>query len=141
MERSSARSCGACLGAMLALFAAIGLSSVIRKKKTTEDYLLAGQDVKPWLVALATVATCTSGYMFIGMIGFTYRVGLASLWIAIGWVFGDFVASVFSFGHIRRFADNKEIQTYSSLLSYRGTEPLKLVRLVAGVLTLPAFMP
>ena len=122
--------------AVLALFATIGLSSVVQKKKTTEDYLLAGQDVKPWLVALATVATCNSGYMFIGMIGFTYRVGLASLWIAIGWVLGDFIASVFSFGHIRRFADNKEIQTYSSLLSYRGGEPLKLVRFVAGVLTL-----
>jgi len=122
--------------AVLAIFAIIGLSSVVRKKKTTEDYLLAGQDVKPWLVALATAATCNSGYMFIGLIGFTYEVGLTSLWIAIGWVFGDFIASVFSFRHIRRFADNKEIQTYSSLLSYRGGEPLKMVRLVAGVLTL-----
>ena len=40
--------------AVLGIFALIGLSSVVRKKKTTEDYLLAGQDVKPWLVALAT---------------------------------------------------------------------------------------
>jgi len=120
----------------LTLFAVIGLSSVVQKKKTTADYLLAGQNVKPWLVALSTVATCNSGYMFIGMIGFTYKVGLASLWIAIGWVFGDFIISMFSFKHIRRFAGNKDIQTYSSLLSYRGTEPLKLVRLVAGILTL-----
>lgn len=122
--------------AVLALFAIIGLSSVIRKKKTTEDYLLAGQDVKPWLVALATAATCNSGYMFIGLIGYTYEVGLASVWIAIGWVFGDFIASMWSFRHIRRFAGNKEVQTYSSLLSYRGKEPLKIVRLVAGLITL-----
>ena len=120
----------------LALFAAVGLSSVLRKKKTTEDYLLAGQDVKPWLVALAAVATCNSGYMFIGLIGFTHRVGLTSVWLAIGWVLGDLIASLFSFGHIRRFADNKEIQTYSSLLSYRGSKPLRWVRLVAGTLTL-----
>ena len=122
--------------AFLALFAIIGLSSVIQKKKTTADYLLAGQDVKPWLVALAAVATCNSGFMFTGMIGITYKVGFSSIWIAIGWIFGDFIASVFSFGHIRQFADNKEIQTYSSLLSYRGGEPLKMVRFVAGVLTL-----
>ena len=51
---------------VLALFAIIGLSSVVQKKKTTKDYLLAGQDVRPWLVALATAATCNSGYMFIG---------------------------------------------------------------------------
>jgi Na+/proline symporter len=68
----------------LAIFAIIGLSSVVRKKKTTEDYLLAGQNAKPWLVALAAVATCNTGYMFIGLIGFTYKVGLTSLWIAIG---------------------------------------------------------
>jgi len=120
----------------LALFAAIGLSSVVKKKKTTADYLLAGQNVKPWLVALAAVATCNSGYMFIGLIGFTYKVGLTSIWIAIGWVFGDFISSIFSFKHIRRFADNKDIQTYSSLLSYRGGEPLKLVRLISGIITL-----
>lgn len=119
----------------LGLFAAIGLSSVVKKKKTTADYLLAGQNVKPWLVALAAVATCNSGYMFIGLIGFTYEVGLASIWIAIGWVTGDFISSVFSFKHIRKFADSKEIQTYSSLLSYRGGEPLKKVRLVSGILT------
>ena len=41
--------------AFLTMFAVIGLSSVVKKKKTTEDYLLAGQDVKPWLVALAAV--------------------------------------------------------------------------------------
>ena len=119
----------------LAIFAGIGLSSVIRKKKTTADYLLAGQDVKPWLVALAAVATCNSGYMFIGLIGFTYNVGLSAMWIAIGWVSGDFIASIFSFKHIRRFADNEEIQTYSSLLSYRGGEPLRIVRFVAGMIT------
>ncbi|HIG30601.1 MAG TPA: sodium/proline symporter [Verrucomicrobiales bacterium] len=119
----------------LALFAIIGLASVVRKKKTTADYLLAGQDVKPWLVALAAVATCNSGFMFTGMIGITYKIGLSSLWIAIGWVFGDFIASIFSFRHIRKFSENKEIQTYSSLLSYRGGAPLKPVRLVAGIVT------
>ncbi len=120
----------------LTFFAVIGLSSVVKKKNTTADYLLAGQNVKPWLVALAAVATCNSGYMFIGLIGFTYKVGLTSIWVAIGWVFGDFLSSIFSFKHIRRFADNKEIQTYSSLLSYRGKKPLKMVRLVSGILTL-----
>ena len=45
----------------LAMFATIGLSSVVRKKMSTEDYLLAGQDVKPWLVALAAVRKVLEG--------------------------------------------------------------------------------
>ncbi len=120
----------------LALFAIIGLSSVVLKKKTTADYLLAGQNVKPWLVALSAIATANSGYMFIGMIGFTYTVGFASIWLAIGWIVGDFTASILSFRNIRKCADNKNIQTYSSLLAFRGEQPLKRVRLVAGILTM-----
>ncbi|MCP4458243.1 MAG: sodium/proline symporter, partial [Cytophagales bacterium] len=56
--------------------------------------------------------------------------------VAIGWDFVVFIFSIFSFGSICGFADNKEIQSYRFLLSYRGGKPLKLVRLVAGFLTL-----
>ncbi|MCP4461124.1 MAG: sodium/proline symporter, partial [Cytophagales bacterium] len=84
----------------LALFAFIGLSSVVEKKNTTEDYLLAGQDVKPWLVGLAAAATCNSGYMFIGVIGYTYAAGLASIWLMVGWILGDFLASLAVHTHL-----------------------------------------
>ena len=32
--------------------------------------------------------------MFIGMIGVTYLTGLASVWLMIGWLIGDFGANL-----------------------------------------------
>ncbi len=73
-------------------FLAIGIYSSTRRKQTTDDYLLAGREVGPWLVALSAVSTANSGFMFIGLIGATYAVGLSSMWIMVGWVFGDYLA-------------------------------------------------
>lgn len=43
-----------------------------------------------WLAGLSAVATNNSGYMFIGLMGYTYVVGLLSVWLMIGWITGDF---------------------------------------------------
>jgi sodium/proline symporter len=78
--------------ASLAVFASIGLLSMRRKQPTTEDYLVAGREVAPWLTALSSVATNNSGFMFIGLIGFTYRFGVQAIWLQLGWVLGDLAA-------------------------------------------------
>ena len=72
----------------LLVFTGIGILSSTRKKKTTSDYLLAGRGVSPWLVGLSAFSTNCSGFMFVGMIGFTaivvvycYSGGIrASIW-------------------------------------------------------------
>ena len=53
------------------LFVLIGIASGLVSKKTSEDYLLASRNLSPWMVALSAVATNNSGYMFIGIIGYT----------------------------------------------------------------------
>ena len=72
----------------LATFVVIGVSSARARKNTTDDYLLAGRNVPPWLAALSAVATNNSGFMFIGQIAYTYRVGIESVWMMIGWIMG-----------------------------------------------------
>ena len=71
----------------LFLFTLIGFLSVLKKKNTTQDYLLANQEIKPWLGAISAIATSNSGYMFIGQIGFTYVYGLQSVWLMFGLIF------------------------------------------------------
>ena len=64
----------------LGVFVLIGVSSSMKAQHSNNDYLLAGHDIPPWLAALSAVATNNSGYMFIGLIGFTYTSGLQSIW-------------------------------------------------------------
>ncbi|MFO7495109.1 MAG: hypothetical protein R6X05_05685, partial [Desulfobacterales bacterium] len=62
---------------------------------------LASSNIRPSLAGLSAVATNNSGYMFIGVIGFTYVTGLAAMWLMVGWILGDFLASLFIHRRLR----------------------------------------
>tara|TARA_B110000967_G_scaffold205676_1_gene250724 strand:- start:497 stop:1876 length:1380 start_codon:yes stop_codon:yes gene_type:complete len=78
---------------ILLVIALVGLSAGRLSKPNKADYYLAGKSLSPWIVGLSAMATNNSGYMFIGLIGFTYLVGLPSIWLMIGWILGDFLIS------------------------------------------------
>lgn len=119
----------------LLAFVAVGMLSSLQKRKTSQDYLLAGQNVKPSLVALSAIATNNSGYMFVGMIGYTYTVGLSSIWLMIGWIFGDFLASMFIHRRIRSTSEKADVLSFSGVLSrWHGTDFRKL-RFIGGIMT------
>ncbi len=122
-------------GFFLLVFVVIGLLSVLRREQTGADYLLASHSVKPWLVGLSAVATNNSGYMFIGMIGFTYTYGLSSIWLMIGWITGDFLASLFVHEKLRVTTEAQDQHSFAgALASWNGTD-YKLLRLLGGILT------
>lgn len=98
-------------------FTLIGLSSLLRSSGTKHDYYLADSTVKPWLVGLSAVATNNSGYMFIGVIGYTYSTGLASIWLMIGWIAGDFLASLFVHARLKQAATRTGQVSYAGVLS------------------------
>lgn len=116
-------------------FTAVGVASSKVKKDTTEDYLVAGRDTPAWLAALSTVATNNSGYMFIGLIGFTYREGVSSLWLSLGWLAGDMVAWLFVYEGVRRCSERYGVASIPALLAYRDGAVDRVLAAVAGVLT------
>ncbi|TNF05462.1 MAG: sodium/proline symporter [Gammaproteobacteria bacterium] len=103
--------------AFLLMFTAIGLLSARHSRGTKQDYYLASSSVSPWLVGLSAVATNNSGYMFIGVIGYTYTVGLSSIWLMLGWICGDFLASQFVHHRIREQAPKTAEVSYVGILS------------------------
>lgn len=122
--------------AFLLLFVLIGLGSVLLSQKSTEDYLVAGKSVKPWLVGLSAIATNNSGYMFIGMIGATYADGLRTIWLMVGWIIGDFCASLIAARKIRAAADESHVQSFGGLISTWNGTALPLYQRLAGLFTL-----
>ncbi len=122
--------------ALLSVFALIGISSSFKKKNNSKDYLLAGQDVPPWLVALSAVATNNSGYMFIGMIGYTYKVGLQSIWLMVGWVIGDFIGSMLVYGKLKPYSEKFRIFSFGSLIANNKGQNSRVIQLVAGLISL-----
>lgn len=120
----------------LLLFVLIGVSTIFLHKKDTADYLLAGSNVKPWLVALSAVATNNSGYMFVGLIGYTYTYGLQAIWTMIGWVMGDFIMSFIVHKKLRIATEHQKVLSFNGVLARWGGRNYKILRFVGGLITL-----
>ncbi|HKI59887.1 MAG TPA: sodium/proline symporter [Mariprofundaceae bacterium] len=120
----------------LLIFVIIGAASMIKQRRNTTDYLIAGRSVKPWLAGLSAVATNNSGYMFIGMIGLTYTTGLPSIWLMLGWIAGDFAASLLIMKRLRETTESHDIHSFGGLLAeWHGTD-FNLLRRITGLLTI-----
>lgn len=116
----------------LAIFVIIGVSSVLRSRGTKKDYYLASSDISPGLVGLSAVATNNSGYMFIGVIGYTYATGLAAVWLMVAWILGDFMASTFIHSRLRKATQDTAEASYAAVLSnWFGQNDKALQRLIA----------
>lgn len=120
----------------LSLFAGIGLASARKSRKSKADYYLADQSVAPWLVGLSAVATNNSGYMFIGVIGYTYTAGLEAIWLMVGWITGDFLASLFVHKKLRSASNQSDAVTFPALVSSWGGGELKVLRKLLGLAAL-----
>lgn len=122
-------------------FTLVGLASVWKSKNTKQDYYIASGSVKPWLVGLSAVATNNSGYMFIGVIGYTYTVGLAGIWLMVGWVLGDYLISTLVHKRFNQAAKQTNEVSYAGLLSswtgssWTGTK-YHLLQRVIGLISL-----
>ncbi|OED34216.1 sodium:proline symporter [PVC group bacterium (ex Bugula neritina AB1)] len=120
----------------LSIFICIGVLSTLANKHTNQDYFLASQGVKPWLVALSAVATNNSGFMFIGMIGCTYTQGLSSIWLMVGLIGGDFIASFFIHKKLRVKAQNERVLSFAGVISKWGNFNYTKLRAYLGTVTI-----
>lgn len=122
----------------LSLFVAVGLSSYFFSQKTKQDYYLASGKIRPSLVGLSAVATNNSGYMFIGLIGYVYAVGLQAIWLMVGWIVGDFIASSFVHKRLKSATVNSGEVSYAGVLShwYGGQRSGGQLQRVIGIISL-----
>ncbi len=120
----------------LLFFVAVGLSSAWRAKKSRNDYYLASRSVSPWLTGLSAVATNNSGYMFIGVIGFTYTTGLAAIWLMVGWIVGDFIGSLFIHRKLREVTERTNEASFAAVLAHWHGGEFCLWRRIAALVML-----
>ena len=43
------------------------------------------------------MSTGQSGMLFLGQVGFAYKIGVSAIWLTIGWAIGDYLAWLFFF--------------------------------------------
>ncbi|MDY6937116.1 MAG: sodium/proline symporter [Cyanobacteriota bacterium] len=131
--------------AFLLLFTGVGVYSASRKKNTTTDYLLADRNVNPWLTGLSAFATAHSGGMFISTIGWTYQVGISSVWLLVGWFLGDYLAWFFVHKPLRQISEETDSETIGAFLGGKavsqkqGNRSIPIVSAIVTVIFLGAY--
>lgn len=100
----------------LLAFLAVGLASSWKQRHSAQDYYLASRSISPWLVGLSAVATNNSGYMFIGVIGYTYMQGVSAGVLMVGWILGDLLASFWVHKRLRAMAIQCNESSYIGVL-------------------------
>ncbi len=74
--------------------------------------------------------------MFIGMIGYTYMVGLSSIWLMIGWIGGDFLSSLFIHKHLRVATERGKVLSFAGALSNWHGNNYRVLQFVGGLITI-----
>lgn len=122
----------------LVVLLGVGISSARFSRGTNKDYYLASSDVSAWLVGLSAVATNNSGYMFIGLMGYTYVAGLSSIWLMIGWIVGDLLASLFVHRKLRVATATSGASSFAGVLSrwHGGAEHWRVLQRLIALISL-----
>ncbi|WP_407356247.1 sodium:solute symporter [Methanolobus sp. WCC5] len=91
-----------------------------KRTKETEDYMVAGRNVHPYILALSYGATFISTSAIVGFGGAAGSLGMGLLWLAVMTiVVGIFVAFVFYGSRTRRMGANLKAVTFPELLGRR----------------------
>lgn len=109
------------------LFTGVGIYSATRKKNNTTDYLLASRNVNPWLTGLSAFATTYSGFMFIGLIGWTYKSGISTLWPMLITLLGDYIAWLLVHKRLRLVSEETASETIGSFLGQGLQRPIVML--------------
>ena len=102
---------------VLLLFLYIGISSSFRKKNNQKDYLLASNNTPAWMLGLSAMATANSGFMFTGMIGYVYVIGLSAMWFPIAWILGDYLSSAIVHKRLYEKCHKNNLLTFSDIIT------------------------
>lgn len=126
---------------------AIGLKTGKGGDESEEAYFTGNKGFGPWATAISAGATNSSGWIFIGACGWAFQVGLYSMWMMVGFIFGAMIDMFFMAPRLRHQGKKLGALSISDYLEKRiqtewGVDKKShSVRIVAACLLVLFFIP
>lgn len=125
----------------MAVVIGIGLRYSKRASESSENFLIGGRSLGPWVTAMGAEASDMSGWLLMGLPGVAYWFGLSdAVWTAIGLGVGTYLNWLFVAKRIRRYsviAGNSI--TIPDFISNRFKEEKKVIATIAALFILIFF--
>jgi sodium/proline symporter len=120
---------------------AIGVYYAKRASESSDNYLIGGRSLGPWVTAMAAEASDMSGWLLMGLPGVAYWFGLSdAIWTAIGLLIGTYLNWLLVAKRLRVYshvADNAI--TIPDFISNRFKEKNKIILTIAALFILVFF--
>lgn len=125
----------------VAVVITIGLKYAKRAGESSDNYLIGGRSLGPWVTAMGAEASDMSGWLLMGLPGVAYWFGLSdAIWTAIGLLIGTYLNWLFVAKRIRGYSvvANNSI-TIPDFFSNRFKEEKKVIMTIAALFILIFF--
>lgn len=117
----------------LAIILGIALYVHYTMSKEHEEYVLGSRNLNPWVVALSHEPGSNSGFVFIGLAGMGYTMGISSLWYIPGTMIGVLINYMILSHRIRKYSERLNALTITEFLSKRIDDKTNLFRGLAAL--------
>jgi sodium/proline symporter len=120
---------------------AIGFHYAKRANESSDNYLIGGRSLGPWVTAMAAEASDMSGWLLMGLPGVAYWCGLGeAIWTAIGLFIGTYLNWLFVAKRLRTYSRVAgDAITIPDFLSNRFRETKKIILTIAALFILVFF--
>jgi sodium/proline symporter len=128
-------------GTYLLFMLAIGIY-FYRKNNNLDDYVLGGRNLNSWVAAMSASASDMSGWLLLGLPGWTYASGLGEAgWIAIGLLIGTYCNWRFVAKRLREYTEKaRNSLTISDFFENRFNDKTKILRILSAIIILIFFL-
>ena len=125
----------------MAVVIGIGLYYFKRAGASSDNYLIGGRSLGPWVTAMGAEASDMSGWLLMGLPGVAYWVGLSdAIWTAIGLLIGTYLNWLFVAKRLRGYSViASDSITIPDFFSNRFKEKKKVISTIAALFILIFF--
>ena len=119
----------------------IGLYYAKRASESSDNFLIGGRSLGPWVTAMAAEASDMSGWLLMGLPGVAYWFGLSdALWTGIGLFIGTYLNWLFVARRLRNYSQVAgNAITIPDFISNRFRENNKIILIIAALFILVFF--
>jgi len=111
-----------------------------RRSKTNKDYILGGNKISGFSLALSERATGESAWLLLGLTGLAYSEGMAAIWVAIGCVTGILVLWIFLAEPLQKLTAQTGALTVPALFSKRFSGTSRSFGILSSVIIIFFFI-
>ncbi|PWW31322.1 SSS family solute:Na+ symporter/sodium/proline symporter [Cytobacillus oceanisediminis] len=125
----------------LALVFIVGIYAGRGNGDTEESYFLGKRGFGPVATAISAGATDSSGWIFIGAVGFSYTMGAVTMWMLPSFVVGVLFNWLYLGPRLRKQGKNLGALGVADFFEKKLNDKSHLVKIIAGFLIVIFFIP